>query len=264
MDYRALLIYTDGSARPKNPGNGGIGVRIKFPDEFYREDIDIVRPGYKGATNNQMELKAAIIGLEEAAKIPEIIRGSINRIIVCSDSQYVVDNYPRAHYWARDKWKNRESGRPILNQDLWKEILKVSNRIKARIDFEKVKGHSKDKDNEAVNKIAISSANNANKVFSKGGRVRRKMTKEKTEIGSVKLRGQIIKIKVISTNYSASKSKECYVRYEVVSKSNEFYGKVDCVFSAFSVASGHIYLVKLNNDQNYPKIEKIIKEFLRK
>jgi ribonuclease HI len=264
MDYRALLIYTDGSARPKNPGNGGIGIRIKFPDEFYREDIDVIRSGYKGATNNQMELKAAIIGLEEAAKIPEIINGSINRIIVCSDSQYVVDNYPRVSYWARDKWKNRESGRPILNQDLWKEILKVSSKIRARIDFEKVKGHSKDKDNEAVNKSAISSAKNAKVAFSKRGRVRRKKTKEKTEIGSVKLRGQKIKIRVISTNYSASKSKECYVRYEVASKSNEFYGKVDCAFTDCPIASGHIYLVKMNDDQSYPRIEKMIKEFPRK
>jgi len=98
MDPRALLIYTDGSARPKNPGHGGVGVRFVFPDflekDEFRKDFNL--PGYKSATNNQMELKASILGLLEALKLEEIKSGTINSIIICTDSLYLKDNYKKA------------------------------------------------------------------------------------------------------------------------------------------------------------------------
>jgi len=63
----ALHIYTDGSSLPA-PRRGGIGIRFLLIDSQGREEItDSKHPGYKGATNNQMELQASIEPLRKLA-----------------------------------------------------------------------------------------------------------------------------------------------------------------------------------------------------
>lgn len=66
----ALHIYTDGSSLP-SPRRGGIGILFLLIDSQGREEIsDSRHAGYKGATNNQMELQACIEALEEFTRIP--------------------------------------------------------------------------------------------------------------------------------------------------------------------------------------------------
>src|SRR5674476_981925 len=65
----ALNIYTDGSSF-SSPRTGGIGMRLVLVDTCGRERVhDFCPPGYKGATNNQMELKACIMALSEAKRL---------------------------------------------------------------------------------------------------------------------------------------------------------------------------------------------------
>lgn len=60
LDENALNIFTDGSSL-SNPRKGGVGVRFITIDDNGNEKVyDYTPLGYKGATNNQMELKAVI------------------------------------------------------------------------------------------------------------------------------------------------------------------------------------------------------------
>ena len=75
MENKAVEIFTDGACRG-NPGPGGWGVLLRYQGKI-RELC-----GYQAdTTNNQMELMAAIQGLE-----------ALNRpcqVILTTDSQYV-------------------------------------------------------------------------------------------------------------------------------------------------------------------------------
>jgi ribonuclease HI len=266
MNPRALLIYTDGSARPKNPGPGGVGIRFVFPDflekEEFRKDFNL--PGYKCATNNQMELQACILGLSEALKIEEIENKTINCITICTDSLYVQSNYKKAIYvWPKQKWKGA-GGAPILNVQLWKDLVKAMQKLwPVSVEIEKVKAHSTDEDNNAADALAQKSGERPRKKPLYNQIVRRKKSKEKTKRGSVELKGQRIRIRIISSQY-LKEHKQSLLRYEVVSPKNEFYGKVDLIYSDITLRPGHEYLVVLGKDMKYPKVEKLIKEIKKK
>ncbi|MEO1019278.1 MAG: RNase H family protein, partial [Pseudomonadota bacterium] len=64
MTYEdAVNIYTDGSCLP-NPRRGGVGYRyIVINEAGHEEWQDESPPGYKQATNNQMELLACVLAL---------------------------------------------------------------------------------------------------------------------------------------------------------------------------------------------------------
>lgn len=266
MDPRALLIYTDGSAKPKNPGPGGVGVRFVFPDFLEKDEMkkDFRLPGYKTATNNQMELKACILGLAEALKLEEVRTRTINSIAVCTDSAYVKDNIKRAIYvWSKKRWKS-ESGAPILNVSLWKDLIKAMQRIyPVIVEFEKVEAHNKDEDNKAVDRLARQSSEKTSEKPLYNQIVRRKISKEKTQRGSVEMLGQRIKIRIISSQY-LKENKQFQLRYEVTSPKSEFHGKVDMLFSKITLRPGHEYLVIFGKDMKYPKVERLIREIEKK
>ena len=129
IDEEALNIYTDGSSRPK-PRRGGIGIRYIYCDESGNEvNENLPWPGYLGATNNEMELNAVIIALKNAP--PYFQRRKFNRVIIYSDSQYVVDNAGIALFvWPRTKWM-KKTGAPVLNAKLWKELNNLSLEFEA-------------------------------------------------------------------------------------------------------------------------------------
>src|SRR5438552_8290427 len=106
----ALNIYTDGPSY-SHPRVGGIGIRfitINNAGEDVVEDVPL--PGYKGATNNQMELHACVAALREALRYQDL--DSVNSIEMFTDSQYIVSNHKSAMFeWAGNRWNNRE-GRP--------------------------------------------------------------------------------------------------------------------------------------------------------
>ena len=64
MTYEdALNIYTDGSCL-SNPRRGGIGIRYIVINAAGDEEwVDEAPPGYKQATNNELELMACIVAL---------------------------------------------------------------------------------------------------------------------------------------------------------------------------------------------------------
>ncbi len=253
-----IYIYTDGSSF-HNPRKGGIGIRYIYLDNNENEKrIDLELMGYEGATNNQMELKAVIDGLNEISN--QSISTDYNHIEVRTDSRYVVDNVNRAIFqWSKNKWLNF-SDKPVENATLWKELIKIIKSRQCRVTFVWVRGHSRDPDNKAVDKLAKASAKGELKDPIYIIKLRRKKSLLKTRIGSVNMNGQKISIQIINEEFLRLQKISKY-RYEVTSKKSEFFGCVDFIYSEIHhLKAGHKYYVVLNTDNNNPRILKLIKE----
>ncbi len=147
-----ITIYTDGSSRG-NPGKGGWGAIIITPDEVIelggRENM---------TTNNRMELLGAIMGLKEIGK-------EAKEIEVMTDSQYVKKGMTEwIDGWIKRGWKG-STKKPVLNQDLWEDLKKEEDRLKAngvKVTWKYVQAHVGIPLNERVDTIATMCADDAN------------------------------------------------------------------------------------------------------
>ena len=253
----ALNIYTDGSSF-QSPRAGGVGIRFVLIGSNGNEKIqDIHSPGYKNATNNQMELQACILALNEAMQLQLTFR--VNRVIIFTDSQYIVDNYKKAMFeWPKTKWCLR-SGRPVINAELWKALVKCMRKTGLVVEFKWIKGHSKNAHNRAVDRMARESARiSVNSPLSLV-HVRKKLSSESVDIGSVEMLGQRISIRIITSEY-LSVQRILKYKYEVISKKSKYYGNVDIIFSEHLVDEGHSYYVQVNNETSNPRIERVFRE----
>ena len=255
LDSNALNIFTDGSFYIKNR-NGGLGFLFVFPDGLGMNPMEFSPFGYRKTTNNRMELMACCEALSESLKFEK----KWQRIVIYTDSMYVYNNYNRAKFeWLPSGGLNN-NGRPIDNYDLWKRLIKEIEKTKSIVDIKYVKAHFESKENKIADKLAKMSAKKASNNSKRFVSVRRKKTQEKVLIGSVPVIGQRIKIRIITSEYLR---KGYYKnRYEVFSKSNEYFGCVDFIYSSFCLRAGHIYLVIFNEDKKFPQVKKILKEFL--
>ena len=259
-----LNIYTDGSSY-SNPRKGGVGFRFVYIDDSGNDTvISSSSQGYSGATNNQMELQAAILALEDClSKRPSIDVSKFKRIEIYTDSMYVKDNYRKAIYtWPKTGW-TLSSGAPVQNAEQWKKlaslILKMYREKHLQVTINWVKGHKSSTHNKAVDRLAKNSAKNATKQKLAISDVRRKVSKKTTELGSVVPSGQILTIRIIEDRL-LKLQKRFWYRYEVMSKRSAYYQNVDVATSIISLQAGHTYFVKLNADTKNPMIDKVFKE----
>ena len=140
-DSIAIEAATDGACSG-NPGPGGWGGLIIFDDNSELE----IGGSEQNTTNNRMELTAAIKTLEKLKtyKLKENFK-------LRTDSKYVIEGYTKwIINWKKNGWKT-SSGKSVQNLDLWQKIDQL--RINGLI-MEYVKGHSGDKQNDRVDKIA--------------------------------------------------------------------------------------------------------------
>ncbi len=140
-DSIAIEAATDGACSG-NPGPGGWGGLIIFDDKSELE----IGGSAQNTTNNRMELTAAIKTLEKLKtfKLKENFK-------LRTDSKYVIEGYTKwIINWKRNGWKT-SSGKSVQNLDLWQKIDQL--RINGLV-MEYVKGHSGDKQNDRVDKIA--------------------------------------------------------------------------------------------------------------
>jgi ribonuclease HI len=141
IDSIAIEAATDGACSG-NPGPGGWGGLIIFDDKSELE----IGGSEQNTTNNRMELTAAIKTLEKLKtyKLKENFK-------LRTDSKYVIEGYTKwITNWKRNGWKT-SSGKSVQNLDLWQKIDQL--RINGLV-MEYVKGHSGDKQNDRVDKIA--------------------------------------------------------------------------------------------------------------
>jgi ribonuclease HI len=253
----ALNIYCDGSSYSK-PRVGGIGIRFVYINDAGDEEMqNFDFPGYQNATNNQMELQACIFALKEAQKYREL--ANFSKVVIHSDSLYVVDNYKKAMFtWPNTKWSS-QTGRPVLNAELWKDLVKTIKNCKMRVEINWVKGHSKDKHNKDVDKLAKKSAQNPINKPLTVVEVRRKKTQKSVEIGCIKMKGQRISVRIITAEFLKTQKIHKY-KYEVLSKGSKYFENVDIVFSKEFLKAGHCYIVSFNKNTANPLILKVLGE----
>lgn len=133
-----IVIYTDGACY-NNPGPGAYAAIIL--DEDKEIEITDFEPS---TTNNRMELEAVI----EALKV---VRKN-KKIILYSDSNYVVKGINEwIKTWKSRGWKT-SSNKAVKNRDLWEKLDEEIS--KKNVQLKKVKAHSGDEYNEKVDSLA--------------------------------------------------------------------------------------------------------------
>ena len=137
-DKSRVTIYTDGACSG-NPGPGGWGAILIFGE--HRKELC---GGARATTNNQMELTAAIEGLD-ALKVPSTVD-------LHTDSTYVRDGITKwIHGWKRNGWKTAAK-KPVKNTELWKQLDAAQKRHE--ISWHWVKGHAGHPENERADELA--------------------------------------------------------------------------------------------------------------
>ncbi len=135
---KRVTIYTDGACEG-NPGPGGFAAIIEEEG-----DTRDVTGGEPRTTNNRMELKAVIAGLEALDET--------SQVRIMTDSQYVAKGMTSwIHGWRRKGWKTA-SGTPVKNRELWEELDALAKRH--RVQWEWVRGHDGHPGNERADTLA--------------------------------------------------------------------------------------------------------------
>ena len=156
-----IIIYTDGSSLG-NPGPGGWGAVVLFPENKVME----LGGREKESTNNRMEMTAAIESLREVSKRKQAVK----KILIHTDSSYLLNGITMWVYvWEKNNWLTKAQ-EPVLNQDLWRELLKLdfSLKMKYKVEWLKVSGHSGVHLNERCDVIATSFAGNNTTILFRG------------------------------------------------------------------------------------------------
>ena len=151
-----ITIYTDGSSRG-NPGPGGYAAVISYKKIVDSEEKDWVTEigGREDhTTNNRMELLAAIESLKFVSNLQTV--NCKLQTVIYTDSKYVMLGITEwIHNWVAKGWRTAGK-KPVLNQDLWQELLEVSSNLDIRWEY--VAGHTGDHGNERADTVATSFA----------------------------------------------------------------------------------------------------------
>ena len=142
---RIITVAFDGACIP-NPGPGGFAA-VLINETTKAEKI--VRGREPATTNNRMELRAAIAGLDALRP------GAV--VTMIGDSQYVVRGFgewlPR---WKARGWRGA-GGKPVENRDLW-EALDVAVARAASVTWTWTRGHAGHGLNERADTLANAEA----------------------------------------------------------------------------------------------------------
>lgn len=135
------------------------------------------------------------------------------------------------------------------------------HQVGIRVEFEWVKGHTASAPNKRADNLAKASARDAQKPRLGRSTVRRKVSRERTERGSVGMEGQRLTIRIIEDEWIVEAKMNTY-RYEVLSRRSPYFQKVDVIYSGPDIAlkAGHKYRVRVNTDQAAPRVLKLFAE----
>jgi len=136
-----VLLFTDGACSG-NPGPGGWAYVLKHPASGkVREAFG----GEPATTNNRMELRAVIEGLESLTRPA--------RVELYSDSKYVLGGLKEwMAGWKAKGWRTAGK-KPVKNIELWKRLDELMS--KHEVSFHWVRGHSGHPENERCDQLAV-------------------------------------------------------------------------------------------------------------
>ena len=141
-----MTIYTDGSCQ-YNPGPGGFGVIVLDDNENV---ITYHSERSEQTTNNREELKAILWAF---LKYGVPVAAGAESPTIYSDSAYCINTFTNWMFsWAKNNWIKSDKKAPE-NLDLIQMFYRRWNQG-YRINFQKVKGHSGEKWNEMVDRLA--------------------------------------------------------------------------------------------------------------
>jgi ribonuclease HI len=142
LDLPLYYLYTDGSSSHVTNEGGWAFIVIDSNHDFFAQGY-----GYElNATNNSMELKAAIEGIK-------FLSEKQCEIELFSDSAYMINSIKNSWWkdWEQNDWVKR-NGQVTPNSFLWKELVTLLDINP--VEFIKVKAHSGDKLNDYCDKLA--------------------------------------------------------------------------------------------------------------
>lgn len=179
-----MVAYTDGSARPTNPGPNGYGIhgyvfRNEKPksgtglktnsvsDMGYQnnseEDVsveyyfEIIGPNKEIDTNNVAEMNGVIYALKYAYS-----KENLKSLLIFSDSQYVLFGIRGgAQSWRNNNWRTT-SGSTASNIKHWQAMLDAEELLKSRgveIFYEKIEAHAGELGNELADNLSNIASN---------------------------------------------------------------------------------------------------------
>ena len=130
-------VWTDGACKG-NPGPGGWA--------WVTEDGRWANGCEAESTNQRMEIMAAF----------DAVRSHDGPVTVVSDSTYVVNCFRDRWWegWLKRGWKNSQRKR-VANRDLWEPFVELYRSRDVTPDFEWVKGHSGDVNNDIADRLAV-------------------------------------------------------------------------------------------------------------
>ena len=137
---KTVTIYTDGACSG-NPGPGGWGAILEW--QGHEKELS---GGEAQTTNNRMELTAVLTALS-LLKEPCTVE-------LYSDSKYVVDAIDKGclYGWQKKGWIKADK-KPVLNVDLWQQLLPLLARHNVRLHW--VKGHAENEKNNRCDQLAV-------------------------------------------------------------------------------------------------------------
>lgn len=139
-----VTIYCDGACAVHTDQVGGYAAILK-----YGEECEEIVGGMQNTTNNQMELMSAIVAFRA---VNDLFEGPC-KIVVISDSQYVVKGMSEwLPNWQKKGWKTANK-KPVSNKELWIELLALSERHE--VMWKWTKGHSDCEENNKCDKLAV-------------------------------------------------------------------------------------------------------------
>lgn len=132
-------IYTDGSCNTKHRVGGWAAI------VFYQNEKILLKGTVEQTNHNRMELQAVI----EAVKYAQSVGESSDRLVVYSDSQYVVNIPQRMYKLAKNNFLTRKNT-TIRNADMVKQLIHLIQT--SNIVFTKVTAHLKKSASENYNR----------------------------------------------------------------------------------------------------------------
>jgi ribonuclease HI len=135
----AVEVFTDGACAG-NPGPGGWA--------WARSEDVWASGGEAPSTNQRMEVMAAY----------QAVLSNPGPLVVVSDSTYVVNCFRDAWWrgWRTRGWTN-SARQPVANRDLWEPFVDLVE-ARGEIAFRWVKGHSGNRMNDLVDRLAVAAS----------------------------------------------------------------------------------------------------------